>query len=465
MKKRLKHYTTASLASVLLLSAPVAELVAQQSRTSYFMKNSTVSMQQNPAFRPERGFVSIPVLGMVNPIFSTNGLTFDQIVYPRGNESVLFTDPSVDTNSFLKGLKGDNQINVGVNTQLFGAGWYRGKAFWSFDLSLKTNANLSVPKTLFEFIKRGTGAEGATYNMSDLSLFAESYVEAGVGYSRPINEKLTVGGKLKFLVGAGSVKAQIDQMHAVMNEGQWKITTQGTLNASIKDLKTEPKVDDNGEEYIDDYEIDGGGVAGYGAGIDLGASYRLTDKITLSGALLDLGFIKWGKGVYGVSRGAFEFDGFDLSIDGDNNIDNQLESLTDNLDELIRFREEGQKSRSTLLRPTLNIGGEYELLQNKLTFGLLSSTRFYRPKAYTELTLSTNYRPISWFEGTLSYSFIHSQFKTFGLALNFSPCWINFFVGSDYLLGKVNSECIPVNSSAADVYFGISVPLGNRARK
>lgn len=459
MKKRLKHYKTGLLVAVLMLSAIATELSAQQSRTSYFMKNSTISMKQNPAFRPERGYVSIPVLGMVNPSLSTNGLTLDQIVYPRGNDNVLFLDPSVDTNSFLDGLNDNNQVNFGLNTEIFGAGWYQDEVFWSFDVTLKANANFSVPKTLFEFIKKGTGPNGAAYDMSDIMMRGESYIEAGVGYSRPIDDKLTVGGKLKFLLGVGAVKAQIDRMHAVMNEGQWQITTQGTLNASINGLTTESEVDDSGREYIDNYDVDGVGLAGFGAGIDLGASYRLTDKITLSGALLDFGFISWGSGVYGVSDGSFNFDGFDLAIDGSNNMNDQFDALTEDLEDLIRFREEGKKGRGTMLRPTLNIGGEYSLLPNKLSFGLLSSTRFYQPKAFTELTVSANYRPINWFEGTLSYSFIHSKFKTFGLALNFSPSWINFFIGSDFMLGKVTSECIPINSSAADAYIGISVPL------
>ncbi|MEG1333396.1 MAG: DUF5723 family protein [Bacteroides sp.] len=466
MKNLLTHYKSALLATILCCSAGAGELAAQQSRTSYFMKSSTVRTLQNPAFRPERGYVSIPVLGMMNPSFSTNGLTLDQLVYPKGDETVLFLDPSVNTDDFLRGLKTDNRIYTSVNTQILGAGWYSGQGFWSVDLSLKSNASMSAPKTLFEFMKKGNGVEGTTYDINNLKGTAEAYLEAGVGYSRPINDKLTVGGKFKFLLGGGSAEAQIDQLHAVMNAGQWNITSEGTMNASVKGLKTKEKLDNEGNPYIDGFDVDGGGIAGYGAGIDLGASYRLTDKITLSAALLDFGFISWGKGVHGVANGNFNFDGFDLvvneSASDKPSLSDQFDSMTDDLEALIHFREQGRKKRTTMLRSTFNIGGEYELLKDKLTFGLLSSTRFYQPKAYTELTLSTSYRPINWFEAALSYSFIHSQFQTYGLALNFSPCWINFFVGSDYMLTKVSSEFIPVKSTAADFYFGISVPLSRR---
>ena len=89
----------------------------------------------------------------------------------------------------------------------------------------------------------------------------------------------------------------------------------------------------------------------------------------------------------------------------------------------------------------------------------MSSTRLYSPKAYTELTLSGNYRPVKWFEATLSYSFIHSKFKTYGIALNFSPSWINFFIGSDYMLTKVTPQCLPVSGDAMNLFMGVSVPL------
>ena len=79
--------------------------------------------------------------------------------------------------------------------------------------------------------------------------------------------------------------------------------------------------------------------------------------------------------------------------------------------------------------------------------------------ANTELTLSGNYRPVKWFEATLSYSFIHSKFKTYGIALNFSPSWINFFIGSDYMLTKVTPQCLPVSGNAMNLYMGVSVPL------
>ena len=455
-----------SLLALALLTCIGASASAQQLRTAYFMQNSPARTALNPAFRPERGYVSIPVLGAVNASYTTNGIAVDNILFPKDGKTVTFMDNSVNTESFLNNLNDNNQINADFGTQILSGGWYAGKGFWTVDVSLKGMANVSVPKTMFEFMKRGNSADGTTYDIKDISAYAESYLETGVGYSRLVTEKLTVGGKVKLLFGVGSMDANITHMHAVMNDTKWSVTSTGTMSASMKGLIPEMEVDDQGREYIDNFDFDSPGLSGFGMGIDLGATYQLTDNITLSAAVLDLGFISWNKSgnTFGEVNGTFDFDGFDLAIgdhaaEGSQSMSEQFNSMKDDFENLFRFTQKASEGRTTRLRSTINIGGEYRMLENKLGFGLLSSTRLYSPKAYTELTVSANYHPIRWFEATLSYSFIHSKFKTYGLALNFTPSWINFFIGSDYMFTKVTPQFLPVSGNATNLYMGISVPL------
>lgn len=109
------------------------------------------------------------------------------------------------------------------------------------------------------------------------------------------------------------------------------------------------------------------------------------------------------------------------------------------------------KSRRSRLASTFVVGAEYGLFENKLGLGVLSTTRFLQPKALTELTLSANYRPKSWFNVALSYSAIQSAGKSFGLGLKVGP----LFVGTDYMfLGK--------NSNSVSGFMGISIPLGGK---
>lgn len=454
------------LCALCLLVTVGMSVSAQQIRTSYFMESSTMRTSLNPAFQPERGYVSIPVLGTVGAALGTNGVSLDNFIYPTDGRTVTFLDQSVNAQEFLGGLKDQNQINVDFATKILSGGWYAGKGFWSVDVSIKGLTNLRAPKSLFEFMKLGNGSQ-QTYDIQNIRAYAEAYLETGVGYSRPITDKLTVGGKLKMLWGVGSANLNISNLHAEMNSDSWKITSQGTFEANVKGLTPELEVDNQNSEYISSFEYDSPGLSGFGLGVDLGATYQLTENITLSAAVLDLGFVSWSKSgsVIGKLDGKpFDFDGFDLQIGDNSNSDvpsmgDQFDAIKDDFADLLHFRQEAGASRATSLRTTINIGGEYRLLENKLGVGLLSTTRFYTPKAYTELTLSGNYRPVKWFEVALSYSFIHSNFKTYGIALNFSPSWINFFIGSDYMITKINPQMLPISGNAMNMYMGLSIPL------
>ena len=52
---------------------------------------------------------------------------------------------------------------------------------------------------------------------------------------------------------------------------------------------------DSEHNYINDIDIDSPGISGFGFGIDLGASYKILNNLTVSAAILDLGFINWSK--------------------------------------------------------------------------------------------------------------------------------------------------------------------------
>ena len=119
---------------------------------------------------------------------------------------------------------------------------------------------------------------------------------------------------------------------------------------------------------------------------------------------------------------------------------------------ICTYRKSGIARKTTVAYPELRLlGAEYGFFNNKLAVGVLSTTRFVQPDALTELTLSANYRPKSWFNVALSYSAIQSAGKSFGLGLKLGPV----FVGTDYMfLGK--------NSNTVNGFVGVSIPLGGR---
>ena len=108
------------------------------------------------------------------------------------------------------------------------------------------------------------------------------------------------------LLGIGNLKLNINQIHvetpSVGSSGvtsKASIQVDATLENSSKLL--ELPENENGD-YIDEIDFGSFGFAGYGGAIDLGISYKLLDKLTLSASVLDLGFIKWSKSNTSIAR-------------------------------------------------------------------------------------------------------------------------------------------------------------------
>ena len=279
---------------------------------------------------------------------------------------------------------------------------------------------------------------GESFDIRNEKLRLNAYIEVGAGYSRAINERLTVGGKAKLLLGAGNINLKINQIQmsgrGIGYESEFQLKSDAYMEASAKGLKLEEE-----DGYITDLDYNSFGISGYGAGIDLGATYQVMKNLNVSAAILDLGFISWDK-----SNSQVAESDRNATINKDNYSDDVLDF------NLFGLKKKENKSRTTSLSPTMVIGGEYGLLNNKLGLGLLSTTRFGQLKTYSELTFSANYRPNTLINTTLSYSMLQGG-ETFGIAFKIGP----LMLGTDYMYFGNNSKHV-------NAFIGLSIPLGKK---
>jgi hypothetical protein len=218
-------------------------------------------------------------------------------------------------------------------------------------------------------------------------------------------------------------------------------------------------------------------------GIDIGGSYALAGlklpdnklgeilrNVTVSGAFNDIGFISWKQRnnnieLESVLNNQIITGNFELDPDGgeDDNIENQLDEISENLEEIMDLKGGNVAKRTTYLRMKMNWEIEYEFIRDKVFAGLLSNTQFNASSPVTELTLSGTYRPATWFAFVLNYSFIHSKFNSFGTAIHFAPkAGLHLFVASDYLIYHMSPQYLPTSSKAVNFNLGIVVPIGKR---
>lgn len=459
-----------------MLFAVVNGGYAQFLRTSYFMEGSHYRQQLNPALTPGRGYINLPVIGTLNASVNSSSLSYQDVIdiIDNSEDSDYFM-----SSDFINRLGNVNSLNVNVSTDVLSAGWYKGKNFWSFNVGLRNDVGASIPKSVFEFLRNMDGLDVNDWSrlahineqMGKQSLEINSYAEVGVGFARNINSRLSVGGRVKALLGIGNLKLDINEIMVKSNASgyenvDWDNPTdeqmenfQGTANihvdATLENSSKLIELPQNEDGYIDEIEFGSFGFAGYGVGIDLGASYKLLDKLTVSASLLDLGFMKWSKNNTSIAKAGVQQD-YDFKNPSDLHefVDVVSSGEVLNYDMLrMTVDEQAKENRSTSLTSTLVIGAEYELLGNWLAVGALYTARFIKPETLNELTLSANIRPKNNLNLAVSYSLLQGAGKTFGLAAKLGP----LFVGTDYMfLGK--------DTKNMNAYVGFSIPLSKQKK-
>lgn len=441
-----------------------AALAQSTVKSGYFLPGMLNRHKLNPALINDYGYVGIPVISDLSIGAATN-MGAGKLFFPMQDGTLTtFMSPTVSPEQFLSGLSPMNNANANISMDILSGGFHAGGAYHTLALGLRSQTSLYVPYAMFDFIKSGmTSPDVTSYNIKNLSAHTTNYIDLSYSYARKIGDEWSVGAKLKFLVGLADVRANISNMNISMSQDEWLVRSQGHLDAAGPGETTFTSGSDGA---LDGFSLNNYAPAGYGGGIDLGATYRTpVEGLTVSIAVTDLGFISWSKSAKAATDGdPFIFDGFsDIPVGGvGTSVDSQIEELKNGLIDLFKFYPtEGSSPRTTMLRPTLNIGVEYELVPEIFSFGLLSSTRFDEAFVLSELILSANYRPRSWFNASVTADWSNVAFSC-GAVVNFCPRFINFFVGVDFFLFNVTPQFIPMKSAAPLVNLGLNVPIVHR---
>ncbi len=472
MKRIGKYILAASLAVV------GGNAMAQGLNSGYFTEDYKFRHNMNPAFGNEQNYVSVPALGNLNVRTQGNfGLGDVVLDNPRygidsDKKKTTFMNPYISSADALAGFStGTNKVNADVDITLLSAGFKGFGGYNTISIDARANMGVALPYTLFEFAKN-TGNQ--TYVMDDINVHAQSFVQLAFGHSRKLSDKLRVGGKLKMLFGVARGDVQITNLRAdLAGENKWTMSGRAVANMSMKGFtyqqkEKEYKQDGKGTyRYVNDVDVDGAGVSGFGLALDLGAVYKINDDWQVSAALVDLGFISWSNDMMAVNKQeSFEFNGFhDIAIKKrdengnikDNSFKGQGNKYSDQLADFANLTDQGdQGGRMTGIGATVNVGAEYVFpLYRPLKFGLLSSTRLNGKYTWTEGRLSANVAPLKWLDGGVNFA-VNSFTASCGWVVNVHPKGFNVFVGMDHLLGKVSKEFIPLSSNAS-VNVGFNV--------
>lgn len=477
---------------------------AQFLRTSY-LQDVPYSLQMNPAQVPSHGYLS-PILGPLSVTMQSNSFGTGDIkdIFDKDGDYYKSSD-------FMDKLNDENKLNMNMAWDQISFGWFNDQNFWSFNTGTRIEMGATIPKSIFTFMNDMNGSmldnetwkKGLNADLAGERIAMQVYQEVGLGYARKINDKLTVGGKVKLLLGVANLDFEVKQMdvktpsgididkisnlpantsidwskykngdykndpsgilQAIRNEigahGQASVNVEATGKASMGGLEWKYATDKSGNNtYINGADFKGFKISGYGFGLDLGATYEVMDNLEITAAITDLGFISWSKSESkevnaNLSR-TYDLDQDETKTVGGKTVYGLYDFANAvasndvvNFDMLDMNDSEGD-SYTTSLYTTLALGGQYTVGE-KLVVGALYTGRFAKPKTVSELTLSAAYNLSAWANIALSYSMIQSAGKSFGLGLKLGP----LYVGTDYFFYGKNTQC-------ANVLAGLSIPLG-----
>lgn len=440
---------------------------AQNTYSGYFLDGYTYGFQMNPAFANDMNFVSMPALGNMN-VAMHGTLHLTDIFYNVNGRTALFTNPNVDAGEALKKFGNKNRIATNNKIDIISAGFKAFGGYNTVSISAVANLEASIPKAFFELAKEGISNK--TYDIKDMFAYANAYTQIAFNHSRDIKQVpgLRVGAAVKFLIGIGAIDCRFKEADLTLGTDYWTARTNANIYASVGGMRFKQKTytpegtNMQPYQYVSGADVDNFGITGFGLGFDLGAQYKWRD-FKFSAAILDLGFIAWGKtqwastdGTQTINTDAYTFN---VNSDADNSFSKEMDNLKDDLSKLYQLKDMGQKNSYTRgLATTLNFGVDYEFpYYRKLHFGVLNTTRIYGPYTSTTFRFSANVAPVKIFSADINLG-AGTYGADFGWLLNLHMKGINFFLGMDHTLGKLSKQGIPLNSNGS-FNFGLNFPF------
>lgn len=426
---------------------------AQRDIGLYSMHNTFQRKYLNPAYQPNsKMHWGLPLISSFSASAYNTGFNVGQLFTLNGESEDL---NSAEIVSKMKEL---NTLGVNVNVDLLSIGFSTGKGFASLSVRERIDFQFNYSSDFMRLLTEGNGGDliGKRINADGLGIDLSVYTEMGFGYSHMVNDKLTVGATAKYLLGQLNVNTVKTELGITTDAETYAIKMDGAL-----DIRTSGIAFDNFDKIDSVIEATASDITGSsGFGVDLGATYKLTDRITLGASIIDLGSIKWAEDrsfVYQTNQFEFEYSGVDyfdfVSNDDDNDF---FTELLDSLESTLT-PDKTQKSYRSPLPTRLMLSGSYKLTPRSeagvvLLNNVQQETAKFSASAYYAVALK------DWVSATVNASYLNRSISNVGAGLMFRLGSVQIYAMADNLLGVVSPESVQNVHARA----GINLIFGKR---
>ncbi|WP_028887487.1 DUF5723 family protein [Tenacibaculum ovolyticum] len=417
----------------------------------------------NPGVNMNQKFhIGIPVLSGLSFQAGATGFTIAD----------LFRDNNIDFTTKLFNIidktSTDDYIQVHSQIEVLNAGYQLNKRdYLSFGFYTELDAFMSMPKDVLILLRDGNSAHlNRNFLLSETNLKTEAIGVLHAGISRTINEKFTIGARIK--IYSGIVNATFTEntgsFRTTLNDNNEYTHHLNNINAAIQ---SSGFYDEN-DKILKGSDLIGRSFLGgnLGLGFDIGFTYKLDSKTEITASLLDIGFINYSKDVLNSEiNGDYTFSGIDFQYDGVTN------DYWQNLNDDFKSKVPSTKNRESysVMRPIkLNSSYKYSWgkSRNEESCSDMSYKSFYNNALGVQLF--SVFRPTgpkmaltSFYERKLSDKFSTKFTYTID---DFS--YANIGVGVSTRIGKVNvygmlDNLLKINdianSNSVSFQFGINL--------
>jgi outer membrane protein OmpA-like peptidoglycan-associated protein len=456
----------------LCLFLMAGSLFAQTNLIFYNFRSVGQTNFLNPAINSRQAF-TLGILDNYNHLYIPGITTYD-----------IFRNDETGDQTLNKILGDDSyhlrdiQIYNEINPLFFGFRIKRN--YISFGFQTSFNHNIGLPKDLLSMIYFGNANTDEIFSkdvkFSDIQLKMTGISSAYFSFARDINEKLTIGIKGKYHIGLYDAEMR-------KNETIFK-TDSGTNNALELTASTDYELRGAGADRI--FGDANGTTAGMmigstdganftkkytpmdyinnpvgsGFSLDLGFNYKVNHKFSVSGSVLDLGYMNWKEGRTYSKKATFTYEG--SITDDPEKLDTLLQILGDSIQEIFKPEQSSLSSYKTTFGPKFYLGFQYNLY-NSGSLGFVGYGEMWKGKFYPGASISFTQRIWRLMDLRVNYNIYRQQYQNVGagLSLNLGPVVV--YAVSDNLLGWVPMNgTLRLDAHYTNARLGLNFNIGGR---
>jgi outer membrane protein OmpA-like peptidoglycan-associated protein len=404
---------------------------SQTNLNLYNFKNVGQSNLMNPGIRPQANFTfGLPSLYVSA---QTPEITLADIFNKTENADSTFrrivTDPSI---SFK---------NMGVSTvsDLFFIGFGGKKNYYSFGAQLNFDFYGSPPKDVLGLTQGSTFFQNVLNrqaNFGNLDINTTSWLGLHGGFTRALTKNLSAGFRVKYLMGL--FNANLEQSTLNFSTNIDSIYIKAGFKANTAGI--DPIRKDNFDPLA--YLQSGNVISGSGWGLDFGLNYKFNQHVSVSGSVVDFGFINWNKNnvTYTLADKEFNYKGADIKdLSTFDSIGTRFEKLLDSLQNEVFVPVESNSSYTTNINTKLYLGAQYAFNYNN-TFDFIFFNNFGYKTFNPALSLAFTKKIWSIIDLRVSGTYYNKAFNNAGVGLSLNLGAFQTYFFSDNLIAVMQYD-------------------------